>query len=65
LTVLSSWTGISLTIGYALLNGGPTTIIYGTVLSGLGTFAIAASLGELGFNVDATVHAVERTKLLT
>jgi hypothetical protein len=46
-TALSSWTGVSLTIGPALLNGGPTTIIYGTILSGLGTLAIAASLGEL------------------
>ena len=47
MTVLSSWTGISLTISSAFLNGGPTTLIWGTILAGVGTLAIAASLGEL------------------
>lgn len=47
LTILSSWEGIGLTIGAALLNGGPTVLIYGTIASALGTLAIAASLGEL------------------
>lgn len=47
MTVLSSWTGISLTVGSAFLNGGPTTLIWGTILAGVGTLCIAASLGEL------------------
>jgi amino acid permease len=47
MTVLSSWTGISLTMSAAFLNGGPTTLVWGTLLSGLGSLAIAASLGEL------------------
>jgi hypothetical protein len=47
LTVLSSWTGISLTVSAAFLNGGPTTLVWGTILAGVGTLAIAASLGEL------------------
>jgi len=47
MTVLSSWTGISLTMGAAFLNGGPTALIWGTLLAGAGSLAIAASLGEL------------------
>ncbi|KAK5730374.1 hypothetical protein LTR15_000311 [Elasticomyces elasticus] len=47
MTVLSSWTGISLTMSAAFLNGGPTTLVWGTLLAGAGSLAIAASLGEL------------------
>ncbi|KAK5710287.1 hypothetical protein LTR17_018993 [Elasticomyces elasticus] len=47
MTVLSSWTGISLTMSAAFLNGGPTTLVWGTLLAGVGSLAIAASLGEL------------------
>jgi hypothetical protein len=31
----------------AFLNGGPTTLIWGTIFAGVGSLAIAASLGEL------------------
>ncbi|EON66704.1 hypothetical protein W97_05950 [Coniosporium apollinis CBS 100218] len=51
LTVLASWEGIAMTVKSTLINGGPTALVYGLVLAGLGTLALAASLAEL-----ASIH---------
>jgi amino acid permease len=32
---------------YALLNGGPASLVYGAILAGFGSTAIATSLGEM------------------
>ena len=45
--MLSSWEGIGLTMASVMLNGGPTAMVYGTILTAIGTLCIACSLGEL------------------
>ncbi|KAF2816758.1 amino acid transporter [Mytilinidion resinicola] len=47
LTVLSTWEGIGITFGAGLLNGGPTSLVYGLVMATIGSLSIALSLGEM------------------
>ncbi|OCK80086.1 amino acid transporter [Lepidopterella palustris CBS 459.81] len=47
LTVLSTWEGIAITLGAGLLNGGPTSLVWGLVLAAIGSTSIALSLGEM------------------
>ena len=45
--VLCSWEGLALTFGFALLNGGPSALIYGSILVGVGGSAVAFSMAEM------------------
>jgi hypothetical protein len=47
ITILSSWEGIGITLGAGLLNGGPTALVWGLLLSTIGSIAIALSLAEM------------------
>ncbi|KAF2461493.1 amino acid/polyamine transporter I [Lineolata rhizophorae] len=47
LTVLSSWEGLALTFGAALLNGGPSTMVYGTIVATIGSLSLSCSLAEM------------------
>jgi choline transport protein len=46
-TLQAGWETVGLTLQYALYNGGPASLVYGTILAGFGSTAIAASLGEM------------------
>lgn len=45
--LLCSWTVFALTFQLALANGGPASMVYGSIFAGFGTTAVAASLAEL------------------
>lgn len=47
LTLQASWEAIAITFQAALLNGGPVSLVYGMILSAVGSAALAASLGEM------------------
>jgi amino acid permease len=47
LTLQASWEGVAVTFQASLLNGGPVSMVYGMILSGLGSSAMALSLGEM------------------
>lgn len=38
---------MGLTLQYVLYNGGPASLVYGSILAGIGSTAIATSLGEM------------------
>jgi len=44
---LCSWEGLALTFGFALLNGGPSSLIYGGILVGFGGTAVGLSMAEM------------------
>ncbi|KAF1992509.1 amino acid transporter [Aulographum hederae CBS 113979] len=46
-TLLSSWEAIGSTFGAALYAGGPVALIWGFMLTGSGTLALAASIAEM------------------
>lgn len=46
-TLLSSWEGLANTVATSLLNGGPSSLVWGMLLSLTGTMAMAASLAEM------------------
>jgi hypothetical protein len=45
--VLCSWESLAISFQFALLNGGPSAIIYGCILVGFGATAVACSLAEM------------------
>jgi hypothetical protein len=47
LTMQASWESMAISFQAALLNGGPVVLTYGTIMSGLGSSAMALSLGEM------------------
>ncbi|KAK4553243.1 hypothetical protein LTR86_009773 [Recurvomyces mirabilis] len=47
LTLQASWEALAISFQSALLNGGPSTLVYGSILSAFGSTAMAATLGEL------------------
>jgi choline transport protein len=47
LTLQSSWEAIAISFQASLLNGGPISLVYGMLLVGAGSLALAASLGEM------------------
>ncbi|ERF75937.1 hypothetical protein EPUS_01303 [Endocarpon pusillum Z07020] len=59
LTLQASWEAIAITFQAALLNGGPVSLVYGMILSAVGSAALAASLGEMA-SIDPTVGAQYR-----
>ena len=47
LTLQASWEAVAISFQSTLLNGGPSTLVYGCILSVFGSASMAASLGEL------------------
>lgn len=47
LTLQASWEGIAVTFQSSLLNGGPASMVYGAILGGTGSMAIALSMAEM------------------
>lgn len=47
LTLQASWEAVAISFQSTLLNGGPSTLVYGSILSIFGSASMAASLGEL------------------
>lgn len=45
--ILNSWTAMAASLNLALPSGGPTAVIWGTVVSGIGDLCIAFSLAEI------------------
>jgi hypothetical protein len=45
--VQASWETLATTFQFSLLNGGPSSMVYGGILAGFGGTAIALSLGEM------------------
>ena len=45
--ILNSWVAMATSLSIALPSGGPTAIIWGDIIAGLGTLALAASLAEI------------------
>ncbi len=46
-TLLSSWEAVAGVFYAGLYNGGPVSMVYGMLLSFVGTLALASSLGEM------------------
>ncbi|KAF6821156.1 LPXTG-domain-containing protein [Colletotrichum plurivorum] len=57
--VLASWESFAVTFQFALANGGPASMFYGSILTGLGACAVGLSLAELA-SIDPTVGAQYR-----
>ena len=47
LTVQASWEGAGIAFHLSLPNGGPASLIYGTIFAGIGSTAVALSLSEM------------------
>ena len=47
LTLQASWEAVAISFQSTLLNGGPSTLIYGSILSSFGSAAMAATLAEM------------------
>lgn len=45
--ILASWESFAVTFQFALINGGPASIFYGSILAGLGACVVGLSLAEL------------------
>ncbi|KAF2252416.1 amino acid transporter, partial [Trematosphaeria pertusa] len=58
-TLQAGWETVGLTLQYVLYNGGPASLVYGSILAGIGSTAIATSLGEMA-SIDPTVGAQYR-----
>jgi amino acid transporter len=43
----ASWSAVAVSFQAGLLNGGPTSLVWGMLLSWIGTTAVAASLAEM------------------
>ncbi|OAL02849.1 amino acid transporter [Phaeosphaeriaceae sp. SRC1lsM3a] len=57
--ILASWESFAVTFQFALTNGGPASIFYGSLLAGAGACAVGFSLAELA-SIDPTVGAQYR-----
>ncbi|KAJ8112811.1 hypothetical protein OPT61_g4908 [Boeremia exigua] len=54
-----SWEAAAATFQFSLSNGGPASIVYGSIFSGIGTTLVAISLAEMA-SMDPTVGAQYR-----
>lgn len=59
----TSWASVAVSFQAGLLNGGPTSLVWGMLLSWIGTTAVAASLGEMA-SINPTVGAQYRWSAL-
>ncbi|KAK1622153.1 amino acid/polyamine transporter I [Colletotrichum phormii] len=57
--ILASWESFAVTFQFALANGGPASMFYGSILAGFGACAVGFSLAELA-SIDPTVGAQYR-----
>ncbi|KAL5424344.1 hypothetical protein PMIN04_003270 [Paraphaeosphaeria minitans] len=57
--ILASWESFAVTFQFALSNGGPSSMVYGSILAGFGCCAVGFSLAELA-SIDPTVGAQYR-----
>ncbi|GKT41087.1 uncharacterized protein ColSpa_01268 [Colletotrichum spaethianum] len=57
--ILASWESFAVTFQFALANGGPASMFYGSILASLGACAVGFSLAELA-SIDPTVGAQYR-----
>jgi amino acid permease len=57
--VLCSWEAFAVTFQFALLNGGPSSMVYGCILVAFGANAVSISLAEMA-SIDPTVGAQYR-----
>ncbi|KAF2183460.1 amino acid transporter [Zopfia rhizophila CBS 207.26] len=57
--ILASWESFAVTFQFALANGGPASMFYGSILASLGVTAVGLSLAELA-SIDPTVGAQYR-----
>ncbi|KAH6639556.1 amino acid/polyamine transporter I [Boeremia exigua] len=57
--LLASWVGSITTMQLSLVNGGPASMVYGSIFSGAGTTLVAVSLAEMA-SIDPTVGAQYR-----
>jgi choline transport protein len=58
----ASWETVATTFQFSLLNGGPSSMIYGGILAGFGGTAIALSLAEMASmyvfsHANSLIHA--------
>jgi amino acid transporter len=51
-----SWEASAVTFQFALANGGPAAMVYGSLFSGMGCTLVALSLAEMA-SIDPTVGA--------
>ncbi|KAF2679390.1 amino acid transporter [Lentithecium fluviatile CBS 122367] len=54
-----SWEAAAVTFQFSLTNGGPASIVYGSIFAGIGTTLVATSLAEMA-SIDPTVGAQYR-----
>ncbi|OHF02952.1 LPXTG-domain-containing protein [Colletotrichum orchidophilum] len=57
--ILASWESFAVTFQFALANGGPASMFYGSILAGFGACSVGFSLAELA-SIDPTVGAQYR-----
>ncbi|ORX99961.1 amino acid/polyamine transporter I [Clohesyomyces aquaticus] len=57
--ILASWESFAVTFQFALFNGGPASMFYGSILAMFGVCAVGCSLAELA-SIDPTVGAQYR-----
>ncbi|PVH90052.1 hypothetical protein DM02DRAFT_678823, partial [Periconia macrospinosa] len=57
--ILASWESFAVTFQFALTNGGPSSMFYGSILAGCGVSCVGFSLAELA-SIDPTVGAQYR-----
>lgn len=43
----ATWESVAVSFQAGLLNGGPTSLIYGTIIAVIGSLALAASMAEM------------------
>lgn len=55
-----SWVSIAVSFQAGLFNGGPTALVYGTILCWFGSVALAASLGEMA-SMFVVTHYMKET----
>jgi choline transport protein len=54
--ILGSWESFAVTFQFALINGGPASIFYGSILAGIGACAVGFSLAELASMFVSTIR---------
>jgi len=63
-TLQASWEALALSFQSALFNGGPSTLVYGSILSGVASASMAATLGEMASILPAVGAQYQWTALL-
>ena len=48
----ATWESVAVSFQAGLLNGGPTSLVYGTIIAWIGSLALAASMAEMASMYD-------------